>query len=162
MKSLYDIFSAKVSKLITNEYSTSFSFSSRLLAKDIRPAIYGIYGLVRLTDEIVDSYHDYNKKILLDKLKADYQEAINMKISLNPILNSFQKIYHKYNFEPYLVEKFFESMEMDLESKEYDIQLYNQYIHGSAEVVGLMCLKVFVKGNDKLYSELKHSAMKLG
>ena len=162
MKYLFDDLSNKVSKLTTNQYSTSFSFSSRLLSKDIRPAIYSIYGLVRLADEIVDSFHGFDKKELLDKLKIDFKESINNKISLNPILNSFQQVYHKYNFEPYLVDKFFESMEMDLKQENYNTKLYNKYIHGSAEVVGLMCLKVFTKGNYDLYEKLKYSAMKLG
>ena len=162
MKNIYDNFSIKTSKLITNEYSTSFSFSSKLLSKNIRPSIYAIYGLVRLADEIVDSFHNYEKERLLDKLIADYHDAIENKISLNPILNSFQEVYHKYNFEPYLVERFFESMRMDLKSEEYTSKLYDNYIHGSAEVVGLMCLKVFVKGDKKLYDDLKYSAMKLG
>ena len=162
MKSIFDNLSNKVSKLTTNEYSTSFSFSSRLLSKNIRSEIYSIYGLVRLADEIVDSFHNYNQKHLLMKLKSDYNHAIKNKISLNPILNSFQKVYHKYNLEPYLVEKFFKSMEMDLEKKNYNSKLYNEYIHGSAEVVGLMCLKVFVKGDSEQYNKLKNSAMKLG
>ena len=162
MKYLFDDLSNKVSKLTTNQYSTSFSFSSRLLSKDIRPAIYSIYGLVRLADEIVDSFHGFDKKELLDKLKIDFEESINNKISLNPILNSFQQVYHKYNFEPHLVYKFFESMEMDLKQENYNTKLYNKYIHGSAEVVGLMCLKVFTKGNYDLYEKLKYSAMKLG
>tara|TARA_B100000131_G_scaffold189058_1_gene181951 strand:- start:2003 stop:2839 length:837 start_codon:yes stop_codon:yes gene_type:complete len=162
MKYLFDDLSNKVSKLTTNQYSTSFSFSSRLLSKDIRPAIYSIYGLVRLADEIVDSFHGFDKKELLDKLKIDFEDSINNKISLNPILNSFQQVYHKYNFEPYLVDKFFESMEMDLKQENYNTKLYNKYIHGSAEVVGLMCLKVFTKGNYDLYEKLKYSAMKLG
>ena len=162
MKYLYDELSNKISKLTTNQYSTSFSFSSRLLSKEIRPAIYSIYGLVRLADEIVDSFHDYDKKVLLNKFKTDFMDAIEMKISLNPILNSFQKVYHDYNFEPYLLDKFFDSMQMDLEPETYSNEMYDKYIHGSAEVVGLMCLKVFVKGKDELYSELKNSAMMLG
>ncbi|MBI65466.1 MAG: phytoene synthase [Candidatus Marinimicrobia bacterium] len=162
MKYLYDDSSIKISKLITNQYSTSFSFSSRLLKKDIRMAIYSIYGFVRLADEIVDSFHDYDKETLLNKLQVDYKNAIENKISINPILHSFQKVYHEYNFEPYLVDKFFESMKMDLCSNNYNNELYNQYIHGSAEVVGLMCLKVFVKGNKQKYLSLKNSAMKLG
>ena len=162
MKRIYDKWSNKVSKTMTNQYSTSFSFSSRLLSKNIRNDIYAIYGLVRLADEIVDSFHDFNKKELLMDLKNDYNKAINMKISLNPILNSFQAVYHRYNFDPYLVDKFFESMEMDLNPSEYNCKLYNQYIHGSAEVVGLMCLKVFVNGNEDRYLDLKDSAMKLG
>tara|TARA_Y100001935_G_C17276790_1_gene495102 strand:- start:163 stop:999 length:837 start_codon:yes stop_codon:yes gene_type:complete len=162
MKKIYDNFSQKTSKLITNEYSTSFSFSTKLLSKNIRPSIYAIYGLVRIADEIVDSFHEYDKEKLLDKLIADYQDSIENKISLNPVLNSFQEVYHKYNFEPYLVERFFDSMKMDLKSAEYTSKLYDNYIHGSAEVVGLMCLKVFVKGDKSLYDDLKHSAMKLG
>lgn len=162
MKKIYDNFSQKTSKLITNEYSTSFSFSTKLLSKNIRPSIYAIYGLVRIADEIVDSFHEYDKEKLLDKLIADYQDSIENKISLNPVLNSFQEVYHKYNFEPHLVERFFDSMKMDLKSAEYTSKLYDNYIHGSAEVVGLMCLKVFVKGDKSLYDDLKHSAMKLG
>ena len=162
MKHLYDSYSKKTSKLITNQYSTSFSFSSKLLSKDIRPAIYAIYGLVRLADEIVDSFHGYDKKRLLKKLKSDYYESINDRISLNPILNSFQDTYHKYNFDPELVDSFFNSMEMDLTDYTYTNSLYNEYIHGSAEVVGLMCLKVFVKGDNDKYNSLKSSAMKLG
>ncbi len=162
MKHIFDNFSYKTSKLVTNQYSTSFSFSTRLLSRSIRPAIYSIYGLVRLADEIVDSFHNYDKKMLLNKLKADYQSAIDDGISLNPILNSFQQVYKKYNFTPELVESFFQSMEMDLEPEIYDEKLYNKYIYGSAEVVGLMCLKVFTKGNEKQYQNLKPSAMKLG
>ena len=147
MKHLYDEVSNKISKTITNQYSTSFSFSSRLLGRNLRPAIYSIYGLVRLADEIVDSFHGYEKEAMLKELREEYNKAIKRKISINPVLNSFQKVYHDYNFEPYLVDKFFDSMEMDLRPKDYNQSLYNQYIHGSAEVVGLMCLKVFVKGN---------------
>ena len=162
MKKTYDDLSNKISKLVTNQYSTSFSFSSRLLSKNIRPAIYSIYGLVRFADEIVDSFHGYDKKKLLDKLKSDFDDAIEMKISMNPILNSFQEVYHKYDFDPYLVDKFFESMYLDLDPNSYCSSMYNQYIHGSAEVVGLMCLKVFVNGDNSLFDELKFSAMKLG
>ena len=128
MKHIFDNFSYKTSKLVTNQYSTSFSFSTRLLSRSIRPAIYSIYGLVRLADEIVDSFHNYDKKALLNKLKADYQNAIDDGISLNPILNSFQQVYKKYNFTPELVESFFQSMEMDLEPEIYDEKLYNKYI----------------------------------
>ena len=162
MKYIFDKFSQKTSKLITNEYSTSFSFSSALLGKNIRPAIYSIYGFVRLADEIVDSFHDFEKENLLSKLEADYHDAIEQKISLNPILNSFQFVYHKYNFTDELVDSFFKSMAMDLQPQNYDDFKYKEYIYGSAEVVGLMCLKVFVKGDDLLYSKLKHSAKKLG
>ena len=162
MKYIYDNLSNKVSKLTTNEYSTSFSFSSKLLSKNIRPAIYSIYGLVRLADEIVDSFHGFDKKELLIRLKSEYDFSIKNKISLNPIINSFQEVYHKYNFESHLVDSFFKSMEMDLHRTKYTEKLYNEYIYGSAEVVGLMCLKVFVKGDNKKYEDLKFSAMKLG
>ena len=162
MKHLYDDVSNKISKIITNQYSTSFSFSSRLLGQNLRPAIYSIYGLVRLADEIVDSFHGYEKEAMLAELREEYNKSIQRKISINPILNSFQKVYHDYNFEPYLVDKFFDSMAMDLKPKDYNESLYNQYIHGSAEVVGLMCLKVFVKGNHDKYTKLKDSAIKLG
>ncbi len=162
MKHIFDSFSYKTSKLVTNQYSTSFSFSTKLLSRSIRPAIYSIYGLVRLADEIVDSFHNYDKKKLLKQLKVDYHSAINEGISLNPILNSFQEVYKKYNFTPDLVESFFQSMKMDLEPETYDNKLYNKYIYGSAEVVGLMCLKVFTKGDEVQYQNLKPSAMKLG
>ena len=162
MKYLYDNLSDKISRLTTKEYSTSFSFSTKLLNKKIRSAIYAIYGLVRLTDEIVDTFENHDKEKLLHNFIEDYNNAIKNKISLNPILHSFQKYYHQYNFEPYLIEEFFKSMKMDLNKKTYDKKSYKQYIHGSAEVVGLMCLKVFVKGDDKLYESLKESAIKLG
>jgi len=162
MKKIYDKLSIDVSKLTMGRYSTSFSFSSRLLSKDIRTSIYAIYGLVRIADEIVDSFHGYDKELMLDNLKRDLYNAIDMKISLNPILNSFQAVYHKFSFDIYLIDKFFDSMYMDLHPETYSSNLYDEYIHGSAEVVGLMCLKVFVDGDKALYSELKYSAMKLG
>ena len=160
MKYLYDDVSNKISKIITNQYSTSFSFSSRLLGQNIRPAIYSIYGLVRLADEIVDSFHGYEKEAMLAELREEYNKSIQRKISINPVLNSFQKVYHDYNFEPYLVDKFFDSMAMDLKPKDYNKSLYNQYIHGSAEVVGLMCLKVFC--DEREYEKLEEYAISLG
>ena len=162
MKYLYDNLSDKISNLTTKEYSTSFSFSTKLLNKNIRPAIYAIYGLVRFADEIVDTFEDCDKEKLLNSFIKDYNEAIKNKFSMNPILHSFQKYYYEYDFEPYQIESFFKSMKMDLNKKKYNEKSYKQYIHGSAEVVGLMCLKVFVKGNNELYQNLKESAIKLG
>ena len=162
MRYLYDNLSDKIAHLTTNEYSTSFSFSTKLINKDIRPAIYAIYGLVRFADEIVDTFENCDKEKLLNNFIVDYDKAIKNKLSMNPILHSFQKYYHKYNFEKHQIESFFKSMKMDLNKKTYNEKTYKQYIHGSAEVVGLMCLKVFVKGDNKLYEELKESAIKLG
>ena len=162
MKSIFDKVSEDSSKIVIKRYSTSFYFSSSLLSKSIRQDIFNIYGFVRLADEIVDTFHEFPKKELLNEFEEELWRSIENKISLNPILNSFQEVYHKYNFEPYLVERFFDSMRMDLKSEKYTSKLYDNYIHGSAEVVGLMCLKVFVKGDKKLYDDLKYSAMKLG
>jgi len=162
MKELFDIVSEKCSEKVTKSYSTSFSIATKMLASSIQQDIYNIYGFVRLSDEIVDSLHNYDKELLFNRFEKDLNNSIKEKISLNPILNSFQDVYYKYNFDPYLIDKFFESMEMDLNPGMYTTKLYNQYIHGSAEVVGLMCLKVFTKGDTDLYSKLKYSAMKLG
>ncbi|MFO0321312.1 MAG: phytoene/squalene synthase family protein [Bacteroidota bacterium] len=162
MKPLFDTVSRKASKMVANNYSTSFSLGIRFLNKNFQDAIYGIYGFVRFADEIVDSFHDYNKKELLDEFKADTFKAIERGISLNPILNSFQFVVNKYQIEFHLIEKFLNSMEMDLHKKSYDDAAYKEYILGSAEVVGLMCLKVFVKGNQELYVNLTPYAMSLG
>jgi len=132
------------------------------LQKQIRGPIYSIYGFVRLADEIVDSFHNYNKEYLLSDFKNQTYDAIFNKISLNPILNSFQQVVHQYQIPLDLIESFLKSMEMDLRKTNYDDEKYNEYIFGSAEVVGLMCLCVFTEGNKKLYEELKPSAMKLG
>jgi len=162
MKYLFDSVSAKCSELVTKEYSTSFSLGIKFLDKKLHAPIYGIYGFVRLADEIVDSFHDYDKRTLLNKFREETVSAINDRISLNPILNSFQKAVHDYNIEWELIDCFLKSMEMDLEKVEYDQVNYENYILGSAEVVGLMCLHVFVKGDNVLYLKLKPFAMSLG
>ena len=162
MKHLYDDLSAQVSKSTTQKYSTSFSLGILALSAKIRPAIYAIYGYVRLADEIVDSFHDYNKEGLLTQFIADTWKAIDDKISLNPILNSFQATVNEYQIDHELIRLFLRSMEMDLQKIEYNSEQYKEYILGSAEVVGLMCLHVFVDGNLKQYEELKPYAMKLG
>ncbi|NBC82592.1 MAG: squalene/phytoene synthase family protein [Bacteroidetes bacterium] len=162
MKSLYDKVSFKTSMYTTNTYSTSFSMGIRFLHMRFHQAIYGIYGFVRLGDEIVDTFHDYNKKALLERFRRDVDEAIEEKISLNPILNSFQHVVHKYNIEKELIDLFINSMEMDLDKQAYDQSGYKRYILGSAEVVGLMCLRVFCAGDDALYNNLKPFAMSLG
>ena len=162
MKNLFDDISAASSKLTTETYSTSFSLGIKFLSKKFHRPIYGIYGFVRLADEIVDSFHDYNKEFLLQKFRNDAEEAIEAGISLNPIVNSFQKIVHEYNIEHELIDTFLDSMEMDLNQSIYDQKKYEQYILGSAEVVGLMCLRVFCEGNTEQYESLKYSAMKLG
>ena len=162
MKALFDTVSAKISKNVTNQYSTSFSLGIRLLDPEIRPAVYAIYGFVRLADEIVDSFHDYPKKELLKRFKEDTYRSIDEKISLNPVLNSFQQAVHDYNIDLDHIETFLRSMEMDLLKSEYKQLEYEEYINGSAEVVGLMCLKVFCYGNQEEYDRLEYSAMRLG
>ena len=162
MKQLFDEVSYKSSKITTKTYSTSFSFGILALHKSIRKSIYNIYGFVRFADEIVDSFHDYDKSNLFNKYKTDAFLAIDDKISLNPILNSFQETVNTYSIDLSLINNFLDSMEMDLSKKIYDKDNYNDYIHGSAEVVGLMCLKVFVNGDNLLYNKLKPSAMSLG
>jgi phytoene synthase len=163
MKQLFDDLSMKCSKNVTSSYSTSFAWAVNMLAPRIRPAIHSIYGFVRLADEIVDSFHDWDKKELLDKFENDFYEALEKKISLNPILNSFQHTVHQYQIDLTLIQAFLRSMRMDLDKKEYtSIEEYEAYIYGSADVVGLMCLKVFVNGDHKKYDELKDSAQKLG
>lgn len=162
MKHLFDELSNTVSKITTQKYSTSFSLGILALKPSIRTAIYAIYGYVRLADEIVDSFHDYDKERLLLRLKKDTAEALQEKISLNPILQSFQETVNRYQIDPELIEKFLHSMEMDLQQIDYNSALYNEYIYGSAEVVGLMCLQVFTEGNKEQYEALKPFAMKLG
>ena len=162
MKKLFDEVSYKASKITTKTYSTSFSFGILALHKSIRKPIYNIYGFVRFADEIVDSFHDYDKIILFNKFKDDAFFAIDNKISLNPILNSFQETVNTYSIDLSLINNFLDSMEMDLSERSYNKENYNDYIHGSAEVVGLMCLKVFVNGNEQLYNKLKPTAMSLG
>lgn len=162
MKELFDNTSQKISKLVTNEYSTSFSLGIRLLAPSVRPDIYAIYGFVRYADEIVDSFLDYDREELLADFEQDYRKALKHKISLNPVLNAFQQRVHKYELYD-LVDAFLASMKLDLEKREYHTrEEYQKYIFGSADVVGLMCLKVFVKGDKKHYEELKEPAQRLG
>ena len=163
MKSLFDDVSFKCSKLITQNYSTSFSLAVKMLSPSIRDAIYSIYGFVRFADEIVDSFHDYEKEYLIDDFEKEYYKAMQLGISLNPILNSFQHVVKQYNITDDLVQAFLRSMKLDLIKSTYNSQAeYEDYIYGSADVVGLMCLKVFVKGNNQKYEQLKNEAMRLG
>lgn len=162
MKKLYDELSYKVSKQTTQLYSTSFSLGILALSSAIRNPIYAIYGYVRLADEIVDSFHDYNKEKLLLKFKEETFQALDERISLNPILQAFQETVHRYNIDRQLIIQFLKSMEMDLQKIDYNSDLYKEYILGSAEVVGLMCLQIFVNGDKKQYEALKPSAMILG
>ncbi len=162
---MFEIFentSARCSKIITQAYSTSFSLGIKTLSKDLREPVYGIYGMVRLADEIVDTFHDFDKKFLLEKFKRDTFEAIEQKISLNPVLHSFQKAVNRYNISLDLIEAFFKSMETDLYETAFGEDGYNEYIYGSAEVVGLMCLKVFANGDEVMYKKLEPSARALG
>ena len=163
MKSLFDTVSYDCSKLVTKSYSTSFSLATKMLSKSIRQDIYNIYGFVRFADEIVDSFHDYNKEELFNNFVVDFERGLNDKISLNPIINAFQHTFHNYNIDKHLVDSFLKSMRMDLHKKEYlTREEYKEYIYGSADVVGLMCLKVFVNGDNEKYEDLKLMAMSLG
>ncbi|MDC1188331.1 phytoene/squalene synthase family protein [Flavobacteriales bacterium] len=162
MKKLFDDISLEASKIVTKSYSTSFSLGILFLDKNIRRHIYSIYGFVRLADEIVDSFENYNQEYLLGQFEYDLHNAFQNKISLNPILNSFQNTYNQFNIGKELTDKFMASMAMDLDKKEYNKSSYEEYILGSAEVVGLMCLKVFLNGDNEKYEELKPYAMRLG
>ncbi len=163
MKQLFDTVSYSCSKTVTKTYSTSFSLATKMLSNSIRNDIYNIYGFVRLADEIVDSFHDYKKEALFNELTEDLEQALQEKISLNPIINAFQYTYHKYNIDKALVDAFMKSMRLDLHKTDYlTTQEYKDYIYGSADVVGLMCLKVFVKGDEEKYENLKDTAMSLG
>lgn len=163
MKALFDLVSHQCSKAVTNSYSTSFSLATKMLSVSIRQDIYNIYGFVRFADEIVDSFHDYDKASLFNRFEADLEMALLERISLNPILNAFQETYHKYHIDKNLVTAFMKSMRLDLHKSEYLTEDdYKMYIYGSADVVGLMCLKVFVKGDAERYEALKESAMSLG
>lgn len=150
------------SQLITNRYSTSFSMGIRVFDKKFRAPIYAIYGFVRFADEIVDTFHDYPKAELLQRFREDTYRAIEEKISLNPVLQAFQETVHEYQIEMELIDAFLDSMEMDLHFQNYEDSLYKKYIYGSAEVVGLMCLRVFVEGDDAYYQRLKEPARSLG
>ena len=154
--------SNKCSEVTTKEYSTSFASAIRLLHHDMQQPVYNIYGFVRFADEIVDTFHDYDKASLLNDFKNETYAAIERGISLNPILNSFQQTVNEYNIDHVLIESFFNSMEMDLSQKTYDTNNFNEYVYGSAEVVGLMCLYVFCEGKKELYDKLRSSARALG
>ena len=160
MKQKYDELSFDCSKMTTRAYSTSFSLGIRFLQRHLHQSIYAIYGFVRFADEIVDSFHSYNKAVLLQEFKADTWKAIKDGISTNPILNSFQHTVARYGIENELIERFFNSMEADLEQKDHSESSYEQYIYGSAEVVGLMCLRVFTENDDILFRRLKQPARK--
>nr|WP_315224128.1 phytoene/squalene synthase family protein [uncultured Flavobacterium sp.] len=163
MKSLFDTVSFKCSKLVTKTYSTSFSLAVKMLSPTIRDAIYSIYGFVRFADEIVDSFHGYDKEILIEDFEKEYYKAIELNISLNPILNSFQHTVRQYNITDDLIQAFLKSMKLDLIKSTYSTKSeYEDYIYGSADVVGLMCLKVFVDGKEEKYQQLKSEAMRLG
>lgn len=162
MLELYSKVCHKCSQLITNKYSTSFSMGIRVFDKKLRPPIYAIYGFVRFADEIVDTFHDFPKAELLKRFRKDTYQAIEEGISLNPVLHAFQETVHTYNIELELIEAFLDSMEMDLFYVDYEQGLYKKYIYGSAEVVGLMCLRVFCEGDDEKYQELRAPACSLG
>ncbi len=162
MIELYHKVCVDASKMVTNSYSTSFSLGIRMFAEELREPIYNIYGFVRFADEIVDTFHDYDKSTLLQEFRQDTYRAIERGISLNPILHSFQKVVKEYDIGLDLIDGFLDSMEMDLDHRIFDRKMYDKYVFGSAEVVGLMCLKVFVKGDTVEYERLKAPAMKLG
>ncbi|MFV8343107.1 phytoene/squalene synthase family protein [Flavobacterium sp. XS2P39] len=163
MKQLFDDVSFKCSKLVTKNYSTSFSLAVYMLSPIIRDAIYSIYGFVRFADEIVDSFHGFDKEELINDFEKEYYKSYTSGISLNPILNSFQHTVKKYNITDDLIQAFLKSMKLDLVKSNYDSKAeYEEYIYGSADVVGLMCLKVFVAGKDQKYEQLKEEAMRLG
>jgi phytoene/squalene synthetase len=162
MVELFHTISENCSRIVTESYSTSFASAIRMLHKDLRTPIFNIYGFVRFADEIVDTFHDYDKSFLLQQFKTETYDAIERKISLNPILNSFQRTVNGYNIDHKLIDAFFHSMEMDLSKKAYDCEGYKEYIYGSAEVVGLMCLYVFCEGKKDMYDSLKDAARSLG
>lgn len=162
MKEFFDKVSFRISKQTTKAYSTSFSLGIRVFNKRFHDPIFGIYGFVRFADEIVDSFHNYDKETLFEKFREDTFQAVDNGISLNPILNSFQHVVNRYGIEREIIDTFLLSMEMDLKNKSYDQHGYEKYILGSAQVVGLMCLRVFLEGDDAKYHELRDSAMSLG
>jgi len=163
MKALFDKVSYQCSQIVTESYSTSFTLATKMLATSIRSDIYNIYGFVRFADEIVDTFDQYDKEKLFNQFETSLKDALEQRISLNPILNSFQHTYHKYEIPYELVASFMKSMRMDLYKTVYRTdEEYKEYIYGSADVVGLMCLKVFVKGDIEKYNSLKETAMALG
>lgn len=159
---LFHQVSQECSRITTELYSTSFSSSIRLLHKDLRTPVFNIYGFVRFADEIVDTFHDFDKETLLAEFKEATYKAIDQKISLNPILHSFQLTVNEFKIDRQLIDAFLHSMEMDLGKKQYDKSGYEEYIYGSAEVVGLMCLYVFCNGDQSSYEKLKPYACSLG
>ncbi|WP_372945992.1 phytoene/squalene synthase family protein [Muriicola sp.] len=163
MKSIFDKVSFECSKTVTESYSTSFALATKMLAPSIRKDIYNIYGFVRFADEIVDTFHDYDKEKLFNAFQKDLEDSLADRISLNPILNAFQHTFHRYGIPRHLVDAFMKSMRMDLDKQVYATHAeFKEYIYGSADVVGLMCLRVFVNGDDRRYEVLKDSAMALG
>ncbi len=163
MKQLFDDVSFKCSKLVTKNYSTSFSMAVYMLSPSIRDASYSIYGFVRFADEIVDSFHGFDKESLITEFEDEYYKSMDRGISLNPILNSFQQTVKQYNISDDLIQAFLRSMKLDLIKSDYNSKAeYDEYIYGSADVVGLMCLKVFVAGDNNRYEQLKDEAMRLG
>lgn len=162
MMQLFHAVSEDCSQLVTKNYSSSFSSAIRLLHKDLRKPIHNIYGFVRFADEIVDTFHGYDKKYLMQEFKNETFGSIDRGLSLNPILNSFQRTVNQYEINLNLIHAFFNSMELDLSKKTYNRKEYEEYIYGSAEVVGLMCLHVFSGGNNELFEKIKEPAMALG
>jgi len=163
MADLYTDISFKTSRIVTRSYSTSFSKAVSFLDPDIRDAVYALYGFVRLADEIVDTFHDFDKKYLLDEFEREFDDSLRMGISLNPVLNSFVITVNKYKIDDELIRAFLKSMKIDLFKTDHNSrEETDEYIYGSAEVVGLMCLKIFVKGDTELYEELLIPAKKLG
>ena len=162
MKKIFDTVSIKCSRVTTNAYSTSFSLGILCLGRELRDPIYAIYGFVRFADEIVDSFHSFNKKELLEHFVEDTYSSIEEGISLNPILNSFQHVVHKFGIERELIDCFLKSMAMDLSMHQHTAETFDTYIYGSAEAVGLMCLRVFSNRNNDMYTQLKPHARSLG
>ena len=162
MKALFDHVSIQCSRFTTRAYSTSFTLGICCLHKQLRDPIYAVYGFVRFADEIVDTFHHYNQALLLERFRNDTLLALEERISLNPILNAYQATVHRYRIPIALTDLFLKSMEMDLLRKDYDEPAFQQYVNGSAETVGLMCLRVFCNGNDEMYERLKHHAKCLG
>lgn len=162
MDKLFEKTTLACSKLITEAYSTSFTLGIKTLAKRYHSSIFAIYGFVRYADEIVDTFHEFDKATLLERYKKDTFLAIEEGISLNPVLHSFQKVVNEYGIETELIDAFLYSMEMDLHNTAYNPDKYEEYIYGSAEVVGLMCLHVFCNGDKEQYDLLKDDAKSLG
>ncbi len=162
MMELYNEVCRECSRHITKRYSTSFSMGISVFDKRFRAPIYAVYGFVRFADEIVDTFHDHPKQQLLERFREDTYRAISERISLNPVLHAFQETVHQYQIEQELIDAFLDSMEMDLHFDRYHDSLYKQYIYGSAEVVGLMCLRVFCEGDNEMYERLKAPACSLG